>query len=75
MVLSDKAMRAWKLATVVATSFTAFYSIFEADYSHVGQDHVFSDLQGWYRKKKQKLLLGNDTESIRKDIDKKRGEK
>jgi len=47
-----------KLATAIATSATGFYVVFHADYGV--KDHIFTDVQRWYRKKLDNILLGSD---------------
>mmetsp|Transcript_21405 Transcript_21405/g.24331 ORF Transcript_21405/g.24331 Transcript_21405/m.24331 type:complete len:80 (-) Transcript_21405:42-281(-) len=56
MVLSPQAQRAWKLGTAVVTSITSFHVVFQVDYGD--QEHVFTDLQKWYRGKVDDLLIG-----------------
>mmetsp|Transcript_5987 Transcript_5987/g.13304 ORF Transcript_5987/g.13304 Transcript_5987/m.13304 type:complete len:88 (+) Transcript_5987:107-370(+) len=54
MPISEKAQRAWKAGTAVLTAFTSFYCLFYIDYGP--QEHVFSDLQRWYRNKMDNML-------------------
>lgn len=56
MVLAPQTARAWKLATAITTVGTGFYCVFVVDYGN--HDHVFSDLQRWYRHSVDKHLLG-----------------
>ena len=43
-----------KAGTYVVTAWTAFYGLFYIDYGP--REHVFSDLQRWYRRKLDGLL-------------------
>mmetsp|Transcript_5520 Transcript_5520/g.12598 ORF Transcript_5520/g.12598 Transcript_5520/m.12598 type:complete len:95 (-) Transcript_5520:338-622(-) len=54
MPISEKAQRAWKAGTAVITTWTAFYGLFYIDYGP--HDHVFTDIQRWYRMKLDGLL-------------------
>jgi hypothetical protein len=45
-----------KLGTAIVTSITAFHTVFQVDYGD--DDHVFTDIQKWYRKKVDDVLLG-----------------
>lgn len=54
MPISEKAQRAWKAGTAVVTAWTAWYGLFHIDYGP--HEHVFSDLQRWYRRKIDSML-------------------
>jgi len=54
MPISEKAQRAWKSGTAVVTAWTFFYGLFYIDYGP--HEHVFTDLQRWYRRKLDGLL-------------------
>jgi len=54
MPISEKAQRAWKTGTAVATAWTAWYGLFYIDYGP--HDHCLTDIQRWYRKKLDGLL-------------------
>eukprot|EP00557_Chaetoceros_sp_GSL56_P006974 CAMPEP_0176499690 /NCGR_PEP_ID=MMETSP0200_2-20121128/13074_1 /TAXON_ID=947934 /ORGANISM="Chaetoceros sp., Strain GSL56" /LENGTH=109 /DNA_ID=CAMNT_0017898151 /DNA_START=42 /DNA_END=371 /DNA_ORIENTATION=- len=56
MVLSSQAQRAWKTVTAIVTAGTAFHLVFQVDYGD--HDHVFTEVQKWYRKKVDSILLG-----------------
>lgn len=53
MVLSEQAIRNWKLATAALTATVAIHSTLYAEYEmppHLkGEKHIFTDLQQWYR--------------------------
>ncbi|CAB9513265.1 expressed unknown protein [Seminavis robusta] len=51
MVLSEHALRKWKLATYVATSATAIHLVFYNEYQIPGYQgkHCFTDIQRFYR--------------------------
>lgn len=57
MVLSPQAQRAWKTVTAIVTAGTAFHLVFQVDYGD--HDHVFTNLQRWYRKKVDDFLIGD----------------
>ena len=50
-----------KLVTAILTGGTSFYSVFHVDYGD--HDHVFTEPQRWYRKKLDRIILGNYAES------------
>ena len=54
MPISEKAQRAWKAGTAVLTAWTAWYGLFHIDYGP--HEHVFSELQRWYRRKIDDML-------------------
>eukprot|EP00984_Skeletonema_dohrnii_P027381 scaffold16917_cov164-Skeletonema_dohrnii-CCMP3373.AAC.2 len=54
MPISEKAQRAWKAGTAVVTAWTAWYGLFHIDYGP--HEHVFSELQRWYRRKIDDML-------------------
>jgi hypothetical protein len=54
MPISEKAQRAWKAGTAVVTAWTAWYGLFHIDYGP--HEHVFSELQRWYRRKIDSIL-------------------
>ena len=72
MVLSEKAMRAWKLGTAISTTFVAWYALFEVDYmnsDHIeayrrkyGEEdpHVLASLQKYFRRTRDRWMLGVD---------------
>ena len=75
MVLSEKAMRAWKLASGVSTAVVSWYVLFEVDYTQTPHNkaycrkngreaeddpHVLASLQQWYRRAKNRMILGVD---------------
>ena len=45
-----------KVGTAIITSFTAFHTVFRVDYGE--QEHVFTGLQTWYKRKVDEILLG-----------------
>lgn len=57
MVLSPQAQRAWKTVTAVVTAGTAFHVVFQVDYGD--HDHVFTDIQRWYKKKMDQVFIGD----------------
>lgn len=63
MVLSPQAQRAWKTLTAILTTATAFHCVFQVDYGD--HDHVFSNLQKWYRRKWDQVLLGQEVTTPR----------
>jgi len=54
MALSPQTSRALRLITVAASTATAFHCVFRTDYGD--EEHVFSDLQSWYRNSIDKAL-------------------
>lgn len=58
MVLSAQATRAWKLASYVFTGGVTFHMIFHQEYVRPDgkEDHVFSDIQKWYRQNVDSML-------------------
>mmetsp|Transcript_19113 Transcript_19113/g.31673 ORF Transcript_19113/g.31673 Transcript_19113/m.31673 type:complete len:83 (-) Transcript_19113:139-387(-) len=62
MVLSEQAMRNWKVATYVCTFGTAFFTIFYTPYTmppHLeGRKHVLTDVQESYHKMIDKYVWG-----------------
>mmetsp|Transcript_14833 Transcript_14833/g.22229 ORF Transcript_14833/g.22229 Transcript_14833/m.22229 type:complete len:88 (-) Transcript_14833:150-413(-) len=54
MPISEKAQRAWKAGTAVVTAWTAWYGLFHIDYGP--HEHVFSEVQRWYRRKIDDML-------------------
>ena len=47
-----------KLGTAILTSFTAFHVVFQVDYGD--QEHAFTDIQKWYKRKVDDILIGKD---------------
>jgi hypothetical protein len=59
MSLSAQAMRRWKLATIVSTTFIGFHTVFRTPYaveSKTQDKHVFTDAQEWYNRKWDEAL-------------------
>jgi hypothetical protein len=50
-----------KTVTGILTAATAFHCVFQVDYGD--HDHVFSNLQKWYRQKWDQILLGQEVTS------------
>lgn len=46
-----------KTATAIITAGTTFHLVFQVDYGD--HDHVFTDVQKWYRRKVDDILIGN----------------
>jgi len=46
-----------KTGTAVLTAGTAFHVVFQVDYGD--HDHAFTDIQKWYRKKVDDVLIGD----------------
>jgi len=46
-----------KTATAILTAGTGFHTVFQVDYGD--HDHVFSDIQKWYQRKVDHVLLGD----------------
>lgn len=63
MAISEKAQRAWKAGTAVVTAWTAWYGLFHIDYGP--HEHVFSDIQRWYRREIDSML-GINLDAARK---------
>lgn len=57
MVISSQAQRAWKLATYIAMAGTSFHCVLRMDYGE--NEHCFSNVQRWYKKKVDGLIFGN----------------
>jgi hypothetical protein len=60
-----------KTVTAIVTAGTAFHLVFQVDYGN--HDHVFTELQRWYRKKVDDILIGDigqPTRTIREEDDK-----
>ena len=66
MPISEKAQRAWKAGTAVLTAWTAWYGLFHIDYGP--HEHVFSELQRWYRRKIDDML-GINLNAARRKIE------
>mmetsp|Transcript_33055 Transcript_33055/g.56175 ORF Transcript_33055/g.56175 Transcript_33055/m.56175 type:complete len:81 (+) Transcript_33055:355-597(+) len=66
MPISEKAQRAWKAGTAVATAWTAWYGLFHIDYGP--REHCLSDIQRWYRRKIDELL-GIDAKAVKQISD------
>jgi hypothetical protein len=72
MVLSEQAMRAWKLGTAISTAFVGWFTLFEVDYTssdhiqayrrkHGDEDpHALAALQRYVRGVRDRLILGVD---------------
>ncbi len=72
MVLSERAMRAWKLGTAISTAFVAWFALIEVDYTsseHIqayqrrygDQDpHALYSLQRYVQSARNRLLFGVD---------------
>mmetsp|Transcript_22414 Transcript_22414/g.33882 ORF Transcript_22414/g.33882 Transcript_22414/m.33882 type:complete len:86 (+) Transcript_22414:106-363(+) len=75
MVLSEQAMRNWKVATYVCTLGTAFYTIFYVPYPtppHLeGKKHALTDVQQSYHQMVDRYFWGipSSTEKKKHEID------
>ena len=56
-----------KLLTAVLTAGTTFHVVFRVDYGQ-DEEHVFTDLQSWYKRKMDQALLGSEAQDELKDI-------
>jgi hypothetical protein len=68
-----------KLATYIAMAGTSFHCVLQMDYGE--NEHCFSNVQRWYKKKVDGLILGNsvvgvgakDLEAVKRQIQTKDG--
>ena len=79
MVLSERAMRAWKLGTAISTALVGWYTLIEVDYtssehiqayqSRYGDEdpHVLASLQRYVRSARNRLIFGVDVPPAYKD--------